>query len=326
MSGVRSRLVASLPASVVAAIVAGLFVSGCDTSVGGPSELDRGVAPQHQVVQSPGTIAGVWSGVVTNATDLNNASFGRDPSEWIGREVRGTFAIHLATPGVGDRNPDPNVWEFGPVPGPGPFIEFVTVTALIDDQAFRTSSVGYDPIFFGDVVGIVDNSAQSAFNPQDSFVGAGFQGIGRGIIGFGTFFAPGGVSFDGTTLTIDPSLLQFGLGVIDDLLGDGVTTYRQGAISFSVTTVSVSRLGTLLQAVIELAALGALTADQVDGLLGKLDGVAEKLDGGNTRAACNQLRAFSNQVRAFINNGSLTSITGQPLLDEAQALATGIGC
>jgi len=303
-----------------------LFVTGCDSSTAPATDSNAVLQPSRQIISTSAPITGIWSAVVTDATDLNNASFGRDASDWIGRTVTGAFSIHLTAPGIGDRNPAPNVWEFGPVPGPGPFIEFVTVTALIDGQTFKTSSAEFQGVFFGDVVGILTSNVQSSFNLQDSHVGFNAAGIGRNIVGFDTNFSPGGVSFDGTTLTIDPSRMVFGQGLIDDLFGNGATVLRQGTINFRVTRVSLSPAGTLLESVIELLGLHLLQPNQVTALVDKLNEIALKFEAGNARAACNQLGAFLNQVRAFINSGPLTATAGQSLIDEVQSIMVREGC
>jgi len=316
-----SRPVRALASSMV------VLVAACDSKMQVPTQPNDASRLSLQIVSAAQPITGVWSAVVTEATDLNNASFGRPPSEWIGKTVTGSLSIHLAVPGVGDRNPDPNVWEFGPVPGPGPFIEFVTARAVIDGQAFQTSSAGYQTIFFGDVVSIANNSnVQPSFNPQDSFVGVGPAGIGRQIVGFDASFAPGGVSFDGANLTINPDLLQFGRGLIDDLLETGGIVLRQGTITFSLTKVSISPVGALMEDIIDLVGLGTLQADQVAGLVDKINSIALKLETGNARPACNQLASFINQVRAFVESGDIPSAAGQSLTDQSQVIRGGLGC
>lgn len=314
----RSRPLVLLASSVL------LLMAGCDTMTTPLTEPNEILRADIQALQATEPITGIYSAVVTDATDLNNASFGRDPSEWIGKAVTGIFAIYLATPGIGDRDPEPDAWVFGPVPGPGPFIEFVTVTAIIDGQVFRTSSADYETIFFGDVVSILDSNTSSSFNPQDSFVGVRGQGIGRSIVGFDAFFGPGGVSFDGTSLAIDPALLQFGHGLIDDFLESGATIHRQGTIAFMVTKVSVTRLGALVEKLIELA--DVLPPDQVAALLDRLYAVGAKSDAGNVRAACNQLAAFTNQVQGLIASGHLTAEAGQSLIAEAAGVRDELEC
>jgi hypothetical protein len=311
---------------VLAAASLVVLLPGCDSTTAPRSTSDGATRPSFLVAQATQPLVGVWAGVVTDATDLNNASFGRPPSDWIGRTVLGTFAIDIATPGIGDRNPAATAWEFGPVPGPGPFIEFVTVTALIDGQAFQTSPAEFSTIFFGDVLGIVDASTNSSFNPQDSHVGASAGGIGRNIVGFDAYFGPGGVFFDGANLAIDPTQLQFSHGVVDDLLGSGGNIQRQGTIHFTLTTVSVTRSGALLQKIIELAGTGALQPGQVDGLVGKLQEILVKVEAGNVQAACNQLGAFTNQVKGLLKGGNIPAGAAQYLISEAAAYGIELGC
>lgn len=303
-----------------------LFVAGCDSATSVPLEPNEMLRPSSQIISTTAPITGIWSAVVTSATDLNNASFGRPASDWIGRTVTGSFSIHLTEPGIGDRDASPNAWELGPVPGPGPYIEFVTVTALIDGQTFQTSSAAMQGVFFGDVVRILTSNVQSLLGVQDSHVGFDAAGIRRDIIGFDTFFGPGGLSFDGTTLTINPGSLLFGTGVIDDLVMNGSAVVRQGSIAFSVTKVSVSPAGGLLGIVLDLAGRGLLQPNHVTALVDKLNEIALKFEAGNSRAACNQLGAFLNQVQALVNGAHLTPAAAQSLIDEVQLVKTAAGC
>lgn len=299
-----------------------VLVAGCDPATARLTAPDVAPVPQFQIFSATGPITGIWSGVVTTASGLNNTSFGRPPSDWIGKHVIGSFAIHLSNAGIGDRNSALNVWEFGPVPGPGPFIEFVTSTALIDGQGFRTSGAKYQHVFFGDVASV--NTANRSVGIQDSYVGIEGAGIGRDVISFDAFFSAGGVSFDGVNLAIDPSRLVSGAGVIEDLLDVGGAVVRRNTILFTVTNVSLSSAGTLLQQVIALT--GHLQPNQVAGLVDKVNQIALKLSAGEVRAACNQLGALTNQIDGFIAGGQLLSADAQLLLNDVQTLRVALGC
>lgn len=303
-----------------------LFVAGCDSATPIPTAPNEMLRLSRQVISTTAPITGIWSAVVTSAADLNSASFGRPASDWVGRTVTGSFSIHLTASGVGDRDGSPTAWELGPVPGPGPYIEFVTVTALIDGQTFQTSSAAMQGVFFGDVVRVLTSNVQSLLGVQDSHVGFDAAGIRRNVIGFDTFFGPGGLSFDGTALTINPGSLLHGTGVIDDLVMNGSVAVRQGSITFSVTKVSVSPAGGLLGIVIDLAGRGLLQPNQVTALVDKLNEIALKFEAGISRAACNQLGAFLNQVQALVNGATLTPAAAQSLMDEAQLVIAAAGC
>jgi hypothetical protein len=75
-----------------------------------------------------------------------------------------------------------------------------------------------------------------------------------------------------------------------------------------------------------LVAAGTLTADQGDGLLGKLGEVTKSLDSGATRAACGQLQAYIKQVKGFIKAGKLSPQEGQNLIVAAESIRARIGC
>ena len=43
-------------------------------------------------------VEGTFTAVVTAASDPGQASFGRDPADWVGRNVQGTFSYDIDTP------------------------------------------------------------------------------------------------------------------------------------------------------------------------------------------------------------------------------------
>jgi hypothetical protein len=174
-------------------------------------------------------ISGTFTGIVTSASDPGQASFGRDPAAWVGKPVSGTFSVDLSTPGIGDANPDAGAFTFSPVPGPGPFVEFVSVAVEIDGQSFIGQTTGLGTVLFGDVVGL----DPIRFAPQDS----GVSFLGRTVLGFDSFWSPGGVAFNGTNLSLDPAKFFWGFGIVEDLRPG--SPGRAGLIRFDVTSVAV---------------------------------------------------------------------------------------
>lgn len=174
-------------------------------------------------------ISGTFTGIVTSASDPGQASFGRDPAAWVGKTVSGTFSFDLSTPGIGDANPDAGAFTFSPVPGPGPFVEFVSVVVEIDGQSFVSQTAGLGTVLFGDVVGL----DPTTFAPQDS----GVSFLGRTVLGFDAFWSPGGIGFDGTSLALDPAKFLSGFGIVEDLRTG--SPGRAGLIRFDVTSVAV---------------------------------------------------------------------------------------
>lgn len=75
-----------------------------------------------------------------------------------------------------------------------------------------------------------------------------------------------------------------------------------------------------------LIAGGTLASNKANPLITKLEQVIGKVEGGQTAAACDQLGAFINQVKAYINNGNLTAVQGQELIDTTNALKVNLGC
>jgi hypothetical protein len=265
-------------------------------------------------------ISGTYTGIVTSASDPLQSAFGRDPAEWIGQTITGTFVFDSSVPGVGDRDPDPENWTLGPVPGPGPFIEFVTLTAEIDGQSFETSSAELGTIFFGDVVGIHDQGAFHWFAPQDSYVGSG-----RSVIGFDAYFQSGGVQFDGVSLSLDPALLAFGHGVVEDLASDPFgNTIRHGLIHFQLTNVTLSipnaaeQIAELVSMVVELNLSRGLSVALDRKLQNAMDAL-DRASAGDSPAAIGMLHAFTQNVRAQ-SGRAISQAQAAQLIAAAQAI------
>lgn len=101
----------------------------------------------------------------------------------------------------------------------------------------------------------------------------------------------------------------------------------EGPFAVGFPTVGqVDLIGSLTARVQVLVATRTLTENQGALLIGKLEQVQTKINDGQTAAACNQLSSFINQVHSLINNGSLTEIQGQSLINAANAIKTSLGC
>jgi len=81
---------------------------------------------------------------------------------------------------------------------------------------------------------------------------------------------------------------------------------------------------TVISDIQDLVDSDALNGGQGNSLTSKLENIIEKLDKGKTKPACNQLGAFVNQVQSFIDDGILSTLEGQPLLDKANLLISDV--
>jgi hypothetical protein len=75
-----------------------------------------------------------------------------------------------------------------------------------------------------------------------------------------------------------------------------------------------------------LIAGGTLPSNKAKPLITKLEQVSAKLAGEQTADACDQLGALINQLNAYVNNGNLTAVQGQELIDATNTLKVNIGC
>ena len=74
----------------------------------------------------------------------------------------------------------------------------------------------------------------------------------------------------------------------------------------------------------DLITAGKLNKGQGNSLISKLDAAEKRLNNENRKAATNQLNAFVNEVKADVKTGKLSSINGQPLIDEAKTVINSI--
>ena len=232
--------------------------------------LASGLVSSAQVAAEP--VQGYFTGVVTGATDLGQLSFGRDPSDWVGRTVTGTFAYDTNTPLVTDIDLSLNLWTYNDPTGEA---EWMSITAFIDDQQF-TAAPPDGTSAIGDVLIIHDNDPVNAFRPQDSFLSAS----GRSLIGFDAFGTDGFVDFDGVaSLSLDfADGNGSGNGLIEDLFVQGSATIREGRIDFALTDVAIISLPQTYEGE-DAGLIGARVDDEIGGFTGT--GYAVPNDGGS---------------------------------------------
>ena len=75
-----------------------------------------------------------------------------------------------------------------------------------------------------------------------------------------------------------------------------------------------------------LRGIGILTLEEAGRLTSELNAAIDGLDRGNTRQGCDNLRDFIEQVNEFIDDGVLSPVRGQQLIDDARNVRTQIGC
>lgn len=83
-----------------------------------------------------------------------------------------------------------------------------------------------------------------------------------------------------------------------------------------------------IQALIDQVQGLPLNPGQKNSLTVKLEAAINQLSKvpPHVRPACGQLKAFVNEVEAFIQSNKLTEAQGQPLIDDANAIRTELGC
>ena len=267
-------------------------------------------------------VEGTFTAVVTQASDPGQLSFGRDPADWVGREVTGTFSYDVDTAGVIDQNPDPNFWGYG---DPARNVDWVIVEAVIDGVTFRATPLTTNTA--GTVtsgVGIADGSYFGGdwYPVQHSYAIVG----GRSVVGFDVFGPPTMFSYSGSGGAVDfdfgATPGAFGLGLIEDLYEPGGVVQRHGLIRFQLTSLT---FGKSLEALIE-DLLDAVTGEGPGGSLAdKIAIVQAYVEAGDTQSACEMLNAFTNQVSAQ-SGKQLTAEQAEQLLSDASQIADQLGC
>ena len=146
------------------------------------------------------------------------------------------------------------------------------------------------------------------------------------------------VAYDATSVdTCDDGLAVVGNPPSGDSFGMGTTTTvvctatdACGNSADCDFTVYVQTPGeaaeSVIDAVYDLASLGAVNRGQANALASKLEAAVRSLGRGRGNAACSQLGAFVNQVTGLIDAGVVTSAQGQPLIDAATDVRNAAGC
>lgn len=271
---------------------------------------------------SAAVVEGTFTAIVTQASDPGQLSFGRDPADWVGREVTGTFSYDVDTAGVIDQNPDPNFWGYG---DPARNVDWVIVEAVIDGVTFRATPLTANTA--GTVtggVGIADGSYFGGdwYPVQHSYAIVG----GRSVVGFDVFGPPTLFSYSGSGGAVDfdfsgtPGV--FGVGLIEDLYEPGGIVQRHGLIRFQLTSLTFgdpieSLITELLEDVVDVGP-GTSLADKI--------GIVEAYyAAGDGVAACSMLKDFENQVKAQ-SGKKLSAEQATTLLGQAESLATALNC
>jgi len=274
-------------------------------------------------VAQSASVEGTFTAIVTEASDPGQASFGRDPAEWVGELVTGTFRYDIETPNIVDQATEAQIWTYA-----DPFrnTRWAYVTASIDGVEFVTSA--RDPVptgTIGGTIGVWDGTffGLDWYSVQDAYL----SHAGRSVIVFDVFGPPdlfayaggeGGIVFE-----FDPSEPGVsGVGLIEDLaISAGVTT-RSGLIRFRLISLS---FGQPTEALIENLLESVTGVGPGRSLADKVALVQAYYAAGDVVAACAMLGDFQRQVKAQ-NGKKLSALQATEFLGEAEEIGEGIGC
>lgn len=241
---------------------------------------------------SAAVVEGTFEGFVTAASDPGQAAFGRDPSDWVGREVSGTFRYDVDTPGVSDQNPAGDFWGYG---DSARNVDWVNLEIVIDGVTFRATPL---------TVNTAGTVAGGVVIADDGYGGGDWYGVqhsyaifgGRSVVGVDVFGPPTMFSYFGSGGAVDfdfgATPGAFGVGLIEDLYEPGGIVERYGLIQFELTRLS----------------FGSTPAQLVADLLTSVRGSGRNLERTvalaqtyyavpDLRATCAVLRFFDFQVR-----------------------------
>jgi len=267
-------------------------------------------------------VEGTFTAIVSEASDPGQASFGRDPSTWVGKTVMGSFRYDVDTSGISDLEPANGAWTYA---DSSRNTRWAYVTASIDGVDFATSAratpatgtVGgtiqiWDGTFFG----------LDWYSVQDAYISSG-----RSVIGFDVFGPASLFSYAGTGGSVDfefdptqPGVTSMGL--IEDLAISSGVTVRSGLIRFRLTSLS---FGKSTEVLIEelLEAVSAVGPGK--SLANKIAIMRAYYEAGDAVAACAMLTDFRNQVRAQ-SGKKLSEDLAAELTHDAQVLAERLEC
>lgn len=267
-------------------------------------------------------VEGTFTAIVTEASDLGQLSFGRDPADWVGRIVNGTFSYDVDTPNVLKDSSSTNPWNYY---DPARNTRWVYVTATIDGVRFETSAVDADPTgTIGGIVGIWDGSFGGGdwYGVQDAYLSFS----GRTVVGFDVFGPDSLFAYAGSGGAVDFDISAVpgavGVGLIEDLYGPGGVVQRHGLIRFRLTSLTFGK--TVEDLIQDL--LDSVTGEGPGGSLAdKMAILQAYVEAGDTQSACEMLRAFTNQVSAQSGKQVSAEVAGR-LLNDASEIADGLGC
>lgn len=260
-------------------------------------------------------VEGTFTAIVTSASDPNQLSFGRDPANWVGRTVTGSFSYDVEKPGVSDVVPSDILIYGGGV-------EFVKVTAIIDGTEFTAKPVVVGSLIT-DNLPLSDNTFGGGdwFSVQDSYAIVG----GRTVVGFDVFGPASLFSYTGGDGVVNfpfPSAGSSGSGLIEDLYEPAGVVQKHGLIRFQLTGLTFGK--TTAQMIADL--LTAVTATGPgSSLADKMAIIQAYVAAGDTAAACSELTAFQNQISAQ-SGKKLTVQQATQFPSDAAALKARIGC
>ena len=274
-----------------------------------------GVGPAQSAV-----VEGTFTAVVTAASDPGQASFGRDPADWVGREVHGSFRYDVDTAGVQNVSTANSAWTYA---SPTVSQEWVNFTATIDGVTF-TGSPPDSSYFSGGTIQIWDNSfgAGDWYSVQSASAKVG----GRSVVVFDVFGPATMFSYSGSGGAVDFDFSAtpgaYGVGLIEDLYEPGGVVQRHGLIRFELTSLT---FGKSVETLIE-DLLDAVTGEGPgSSLAGKMAIVQAYVEAGDTQSACEMLNAFTNQVSAQ-SGKQLSEEEATQLLGDASELAERLEC
>jgi pullulanase/glycogen debranching enzyme len=132
---------------------------------------------------------------------------------------------------------------------------------------------------------------------------------------------------DGTLSGLALRLHRVQENSVDDAVKDATYDSANGTFVVPARTTAIfvqyepaTRIGFLIEDILELVAEGVLNEGQGNSLIVKLEDALKNLDKGKPKVAVNRLNAFINEVTSLIDEGVLSPEEGQPLIDEAAAI------
>ncbi len=233
----------------------------------------------------------------------------------------------------------------------GIFVGGVTNGALPDqtnlggsDAFVRRYDTNLDPVWTRQFGTADDELCVNVANSPAVFMAGGTTGAFPGEVNAGgtdIFFRT--YDFDGNVIVTR----QFGTPGDDQPLGahtsfaflslfvvgetDGTFTGETSAggidaFLVEVATLTSERIDDLIESVQVLFDAGQLNKGQANSLTKTLESAVKKLAQGNEGAACNKLQAFIEKVNELVEEGQLSEVVGEILIDGATTTRDQLGC